>query len=758
MTTNKQPEEKDSVENHVIQDLYYTIFEQSTVSMACVYLDGEIHSANVAFKLLFGLTDEDLRAGNLHNLNPPEQPQVWHTYLNRLLTEGKRSYAFEQQFVQKDSEIFWARVRASHIQVETGTRPLFLCTFEDISVRKSAEAERVSLLQHTQAIKAAHEEERSKAIEMGTRLKALFSAITEPIIFFDQEGRVQQINEAAKYLFGWPQPQKYEGVPFYHLTENYTFHTPDGKSIPHDQIPMYRILHGETIPHTQAVDIVITEPEGQQLALSVSGAPVSISQGAFQGSVCVFRDVTETNYKRASIQKALSSLLTLVENLIIIPELTETIGEKDPFVTKTIMEVGQRLADLVQEILDCNHVALATLEAETKKLQLVGLTNYPSSKQQQFRNAFDNKSLEKYLETDLIDRLYKGETVLLNLKAQAGRARLRFGSPYLLLAPMSVGTQIVGIFVISQKRSDENYSPEGLAVLSAVAKLTGLIIEQVRLVNEWANSRANAIALEDTNARFDAFMSIASHELRTPLTTIKGNIQLAMRRLDTIMAHNHDLPEVVQEKLLRVKNPLEYAVHRVGVQDRMISDLLDTSRIRANKFMMIMHHHNIVEIVKAAYEDVKLSAPERQIMYHLAAEENLMVLADADRIGQVVNNYLTNALKYSPIDQPVELTITREDQNVRISVSDHGPGLSSEDQQRVWERFYRSTVVDVQYGSGVGLGLGLYLCRMIVEQHHGQIGLTSQQGKGSTFWFTLPLVDATREEATTGNNYSQMPL
>jgi signal transduction histidine kinase len=118
------------------------------------------------------------------------------------------------------------------------------------------------------------------------------------------------------------------------------------------------------------------------------------------------------------------------------------------------------------------------------------------------------------------------------------------------------------------------------------------------------------------------------------------------------------------------------------------------------------------------------------------------VVADAQRIGQVVTNYLTNALKYSPADRPIEVGLEVDAQQARVWVRDEGPGLPPEDQKHIWDRFYQAEGVAVQSGSGVGLGLGLHISRTIIGQHYGQVGVQSAPGHGSTFWFTLPLAEA----------------
>lgn len=106
----------------------------------------------------------------------------------------------------------------------------------------------------------------------------------------------------------------------------------------------------------------------------------------------------------------------------------------------------------------------------------------------------------------------------------------------------------------------------------------------------------------------------------------------------------------------------------------------------------------------------------------------------------MVTNFLTNALKYSPPDLSITVCVREEHEQARVLVRDEGPGLPPEEHERVWERFYRVPDISKHDGSGSGLGLGLYICRTIIEQHGGEVGLKSSPGNGATFWFTLPLI------------------
>jgi signal transduction histidine kinase len=115
------------------------------------------------------------------------------------------------------------------------------------------------------------------------------------------------------------------------------------------------------------------------------------------------------------------------------------------------------------------------------------------------------------------------------------------------------------------------------------------------------------------------------------------------------------------------------------------------------------------------------------------------VQADAARIGQVVTNYLSNALKYSSEEQPVSVGLDVAGTRARVWVRDEGPGVAPEERARIWERFYRTARVEHRHGSSVGLGLGLYISRTIIVQHGGEVGVESGPGAGATFWFALPL-------------------
>lgn len=227
----------------------------------------------------------------------------------------------------------------------------------------------------------------------------------------------------------------------------------------------------------------------------------------------------------------------------------------------------------------------------------------------------------------------------------------------------------------------------------------------------------------------DEFLSIASHELKTPLTSLKGLAQITHRRL--ARAGSAEVPHV--QKMERA----------IGRMETLVNDLLDISRIESGKLALRLESADLKALC-AQVIDEQVAATERQIIFE-APEGPVEVEVDVDRIGQVLTNLLSNALKYSPEDSPVALSLAQSGDEVVLAVRDEGAGIPPAEQSHIFERFYRSPAVQVRSGSGVGLGLGLYITREIVERHGGRLWVESVADCGSTFYVALPLARATAD-------------
>jgi signal transduction histidine kinase len=288
---------------------------------------------------------------------------------------------------------------------------------------------------------------------------------------------------------------------------------------------------------------------------------------------------------------------------------------------------------------------------------------------------------------------------------------------------------------------EHTYTKDEMRLVQTITRLAALMLTHAQLQREHAEARANELALRQVNRRMQEFIGMICHELKTPLTVMKGNLQLAEQKMKRLARSEEGSSEVMR-RLAPVQVLLERARSQINIQDRLVNDLLDASCIQAQTLKLVMEPCNLVSIVQEAVEDQRQMAPLRTIELEVPTEKIVPVYADADRIVQVLMNYLTNALNYSAPDRPVGVHLSVEGHRACVSVHDEGPGLPLTEQQRIWERFYRVPGVGVHSEAGIsggGLGLGLYICRAMIEQHHGQVGVQSSPGEGSTFWFTLPL-------------------
>jgi PAS domain S-box-containing protein len=230
-------------------------------------------------------------------------------------------------------------------------------------------------------------------------------------------------------------------------------------------------------------------------------------------------------------------------------------------------------------------------------------------------------------------------------------------------------------------------------------------------------------ALQELDRKKDEFLSVASHELRTPLTTIKGYTQLLSQTIA-------DLPPEERTTYLNAV---------LGEIDRMmglISELLDVSRIETNRLQIHPQPIRWVEFLQRRASAFRVQNPARTIRFDAKADE-VMVHADPDRMRQVIDNLLSNALKYSPDGTDVEMYVTVEDGTTQTSVVDRGIGIPRDEIPQLFERFHRARNVSSRYYGG--LGLGLYIARAIIEAHGGTISVDSEEGKGSQFTMRLPL-------------------
>ncbi len=602
--------------------------------------------------------------------------------------------------------------------------------------RRNAEQSRQSAEEFAISLQQA---EREAAARAG-QLEATFEAITDMVLLYDKDGNVLYVNPAARDLYGDETRPEYYARAANERLSRYTVRNEQGQGLPREQWPVSRLLHGEVLQSENAVDVIIIGPNGNDLQLSVTGAPVLDPTGHILGTVMICHNVTERRQLERRTQEALEALLVMAEALV------QVRGDEDGWgdSSNSRSDVTQRLVELIRSVLGCKRVSITALEADMHTPHSVAVVGISPEQEALWRARASGFNLHEQLaQSDLNAQFESNEVIILDMtRPPFDRRPNPFGIHKMLLAPMSVGNQLVGMLSLDYGETDHEYTQEEIALSRVVAKLAALVLERERLLQERAQAQANELALREANRRMDDFLSIASHELRTPLTAIKGNVQLAQRRLDKMIQQKDTGSDGIVSKLNVVQDLLERAERQMRVQNRLVSDLLDVSRIQADKLEMRLEPCDLAIIVREAVREQQIAVAPRPVRLHMEAEGSVPVIVDADRISQVVTNYLTNALKYTEAEKLVEVRLSVEGQEARVLVRDEGPGLTLAEQEHIWDRFYRVDGIAVQSGSGVGLGLGLHICRTIIESHGGQVGVESVPGEGATFWFTLPLAAA----------------
>ena len=217
-----------------------------------------------------------------------------------------------------------------------------------------------------------------------------------------------------------------------------------------------------------------------------------------------------------------------------------------------------------------------------------------------------------------------------------------------------------------------------------------------------------------------AFLDIAAHELRTPITSLSLMLQFAQKKIEKGNPLTIDM-------LARLKGPADRL-------NKLVIDLLDMSRLERGLLNLFVENTDIGVLILKCVEEFRIQAPLREIIFNTPSE-TIMVELDALRITQVLSNLLDNAIKYATVGH-IEVVLKEDEQEVVVSVCDKGPGISKKMQETVFSAFYRGVSDETIRTSG--LGLGLSVCQAIIELHNGKIGILSDEGKGSTFYFTIP--------------------
>jgi signal transduction histidine kinase len=294
----------------------------------------------------------------------------------------------------------------------------------------------------------------------------------------------------------------------------------------------------------------------------------------------------------------------------------------------------------------------------------------------------------------------------------------RYAARAILAAPITSGERRLGVLATFAERAPI-FAEDDLHLVQLLADQAAVILENRALVAEGAEVQAR----EEAARLKDDFLSAAAHDLRTPLTTLLLHAEMLRRRA-----------QQAPDEPLEVRR-LDAIMHEGNRLKALVTDLLDAARAERGR---LVGEREVVDLRQLALESAQAVAGQHHQL-RLDVPEPVMVPVDPDRVRQLLHNLIENAIKYSPEGGEIVITLGVSSGEAVIKVSDRGIGVLPEDLPNLFDRFHRGKNVDDRRFHG--LGLGLYICRTIVEEHGGRIWATSEVGRGTTFHVVLPLTD-----------------
>ncbi|MFV8226767.1 PAS domain S-box protein [Christiangramia aquimixticola] len=530
--------------------------------------------------------------------------------------------------------------------------------------------------------------ERLKGEEKQARLSAIVESSDDAIISKDLCGIIKSWNIGATRIFGY----KEEEV----LDKSITILIPKNRLQEEEHI-LSNIHSGKRIEHFETIRV---RKDGTKIPVSLTVSPIKDSKGNIIGASKIARNIEEQVKSKKKIEN-------FVEKLRILNSVGKDISSK-----LDIETVLQKVTDATTKLSGAKFGAFFyNKEKDTgEKLVLYTLSGAPKAAVETFGKpryteffepTFTNQEIVR-LDDITKDSRYGQEPPFQCMPSENLKVTSYMAVPVISNSGNIIGGLIFGHPDKARFTKEHEIMVRNIASQAAVALDNSQLFERVISLSE----------------KKDEFIALASHELKTPLTTIKGYLQILEKKIEEPSYKRFLTKTIVQADRLNT----------------LIDDLLNMSRIEAGKLEFNYEVFDLREMLQDLEETFNYSESSHKLITNLG-EKPLIINADRQRIEQVLNNLLSNAVKYSPHADKVYLELTHNKNKAIVSVIDEGLGLNPEQQKKVFSRFYRA-----ESTKGInGLGLGLYLSQQIIAAHQGELAVESEVGKGSKFYFSIPL-------------------
>ncbi len=292
----------------------------------------------------------------------------------------------------------------------------------------------------------------------------------------------------------------------------------------------------------------------------------------------------------------------------------------------------------------------------------------------------------------------------------------RLKRPYMLGIPMRVADRTLGV-IIFIRFGGPPFEPEAIRLAEFISQQIALLVERQNLQHAY-----EVLEAQNQEARLqEDFISTITHELRTPLGFIKGYTT-------TLLRSDTSWNQETQQEFLKI---IDQEADRL---QELIENLLDSARLQSGALKMEFQAIRIDTLARSVVDRVAQHYPNLQVDIH-SPKGGVIVRGDPKRLGQVFENLLNNAIKYAP-GSPVNINLSKEDGGALVEFADHGPGIPQRYLPHIFDRFFRNPELEPYVH---GSGLGLFICKKIMQAHQGSIYATSTPGKGTTFHIQVPL-------------------
>jgi len=538
------------------------------------------------------------------------------------------------------------------------------------------------------------------------KLRAMFKSIADGVIVTDLQVLMTELNDATLFLHGYGRREELLGRTILDLVAE------------EDHPKVIEALRKTFLQgHSGHMEYTLLARDGKQTDAELSAALMRDKSGKPTGFIMIVKDITERkraeeeilqrNRELAALHQVLTSITQTLDLQQVLREIVSQVGTalESSYTSIVMVNEDGTLGVGSEEYVDIPSLAIRTRQTSaTRRIVDIPPTAITARPHGATRGIIN--SGQPHL-VDNVDATEGTNPVLLaaGIKSYAG-------------VPIKVKNTIIGVLFVHSTRKSAFTGK--MRLLIAFANEAGIAIENARLYKD----ASTVGALREADRLKTELLANVSHDLRTPLTSIKGYST-------TILRHYQKLSDDEKRDFLK---EIDLASDRLT---ELIENLLQLSKLEAGGFRMNKEPLAIDNLIANSIEDMQQKA--KGYTFAVKSPKSLpLVQADPRRIRQVIDNLLGNAVKYSPEGTEIMVICEVDDQSLTVHVRDQGVGISANEIEKIFERFYQAASGTSSHKAG-GVGLGLAICKGIIEAHKGRIWAQSEIGKGSIFTFTLPL-------------------